>query len=81
MARGEGTRVEFKSSLRYDVNKGEKNAVLETVVAKTVAGFMNAEGVAAGDPAIQADARTSVVDARHGPSARRVPAASPAHRA
>jgi serine/threonine protein kinase len=44
IAAGENSRVEFKSSLRYDVQAGEKNLTLQKVVAKTVAGFMNAEG-------------------------------------
>jgi serine/threonine protein kinase len=44
IAGGENSRVEFKSSLRYDVKAGEKNLALQRVVAKTVAGFMNAEG-------------------------------------
>jgi predicted HTH transcriptional regulator len=41
---GENSRVEFKASLRYDLRSGEKNLALQQVVAKTVAGFMNAHG-------------------------------------
>ena len=43
IAGGENSRVEFKSSLRYDLEAGEKNLTLQKVVAKTVAGFMNAD--------------------------------------
>jgi serine/threonine protein kinase len=41
---GEGSRVEFKASLRYDMCKHGKNTDLQKVVAKSAAGFMNAEG-------------------------------------
>jgi serine/threonine protein kinase len=41
---GENGRVEFKASLRYDYCTRETNLVLQKVVAKTVAGFMNSEG-------------------------------------
>ena len=41
---GEGPRVEFKSSLRWDLKESRKNPDLEKVVVKTVAGFLNAEG-------------------------------------
>jgi serine/threonine protein kinase len=41
---GESASLEFKSSLRYDLERGEKNPALERSVAKTAAGFMNAEG-------------------------------------
>jgi predicted HTH transcriptional regulator len=41
---GEGPRIEFKSTLRWDVHEGRKNAELEKATVKTVAGFLNAEG-------------------------------------
>jgi hypothetical protein len=41
---GESAEVEFKSSLRWDVERSQVNKALEKVVAKTVAGFLNAEG-------------------------------------
>lgn len=41
---GESQVVEFKSSLRWDVRQQQVNKGLEKVVAKTVAGFLNAEG-------------------------------------
>jgi serine/threonine protein kinase len=44
IAGGERTRVEFKSTLRYDMRAGSHNPALQKAVAKTVAGFMNAEG-------------------------------------
>jgi hypothetical protein len=42
--RGENEQVEFKSSVRWDFQKGNVNRSLETVIAKTVAGFMNHNG-------------------------------------
>ncbi|MTI42902.1 putative DNA-binding protein [Roseibium hamelinense] len=42
--RGESSKVEFKSSLRWDVNENRVNRGLEKVIAKTVAGFFNGEG-------------------------------------
>jgi serine/threonine protein kinase len=44
IAGGERSTVEFKASFRYDFQTGENNPALQKVVAKTVAGFMNAEG-------------------------------------
>lgn len=41
---GESDRLEFKSSIRYDFVKKETNKNLEIVIAKTIAGFMNANG-------------------------------------
>jgi len=41
---GESTVLEFKSSLRWDHRQGQANKALETAVAKSVAGFLNAEG-------------------------------------
>ncbi|MEZ4273640.1 MAG: putative DNA binding domain-containing protein [Myxococcota bacterium] len=42
--KGESASVEYKSSARWDYKKNERNKVLETVIAKTVAGFLNAKG-------------------------------------
>lgn len=44
MKQGETGRVEFKSSLRWDMRENRINRGLETVIAKTLAGFFNAEG-------------------------------------
>ena len=44
MAAGENDRVEFKSSLRWDRREERVNKDLEKVVAKTLAGFLNAKG-------------------------------------
>lgn len=41
---GESDNVEFKSTLRWDVKENRINRGLEKVIAKTVAGFFNAEG-------------------------------------
>jgi hypothetical protein len=41
---GENEYTEFKSSLRYDYVKNNTNKELEIVIAKTIAGFMNANG-------------------------------------
>jgi len=44
IAAGESERVEFKSSLRWDYATNSKNKALESVIVKTVAGFMNGKG-------------------------------------
>ncbi len=44
IGRGESERLEFKSSARWDAREKRPNKVLEGVVAKTVAGFLNAKG-------------------------------------
>jgi len=41
---GEGYRVEFKYSIRYDINKKEINRSLFPQVIKTITAFLNAEG-------------------------------------
>jgi len=41
---GENDYVEFKSSLRWDYEQGNVNKVMESIIAKTIAAFMNAEG-------------------------------------
>ena len=41
---GESSTVEFKSSLRWDSDKGRVNKDLEHAVVKTLAGFFNASG-------------------------------------
>lgn len=41
---GESEAVELKSSLRWDYQRGIVNKELEHVIAKTIAGFMNARG-------------------------------------
>jgi hypothetical protein len=44
IAAPESGSLEFKSSLRWDVNKQQVNKELQKVIAKSVAGFLNAEG-------------------------------------
>ncbi len=44
IARGEGSTLEFKTSVRWDVRQGTVNRELERGVAKTIAGFMNKDG-------------------------------------
>ena len=41
---GENERIEFKSSLCWDVEKKNKNKVIEAAIAKSVAALMNTEG-------------------------------------
>lgn len=44
ITRGEGQALELKSSLRYDYQTRNVNRELTKVIAKTIAGFLNAEG-------------------------------------
>jgi hypothetical protein len=44
LSKGESDDIEFKSSFRYDYRLQKVNKALESVVMKTVAGFMNTEG-------------------------------------
>ncbi len=44
ISQGENNFVEFKSSLRWDYRENQVNKILEHVVAKTISGFLNAEG-------------------------------------
>ena len=44
IALGEGENIEFKSSLRWDLEQTCANRALEAIVAKTIAGFMNHRG-------------------------------------
>ncbi len=44
IAAGESTTVEFKSTLRWDVQQKRVNKDLQKVIAKTTAGLMNTEG-------------------------------------
>jgi hypothetical protein len=41
---GESAQVEFKSTARYNRHTGQRDEKLERVIAKTVCGFLNAEG-------------------------------------
>lgn len=41
---GETDRLEFKSTLRYDLKANDVNRKLEFVIAKTIAAFLNSEG-------------------------------------
>ena len=41
---GESARVEFKSTIRFDMEKMSINRGLETVIAKTIAGLANTRG-------------------------------------
>ncbi|MDP5228310.1 MULTISPECIES: ATP-binding protein [Arthrobacter] len=44
IAQGESQRVEFKSSARYNLHSKVRDEKIELVIAKTVAGFLNADG-------------------------------------
>jgi len=44
IARGESERLEFKMSLRWDFRLKRANRVLEQVIAKAIAGFLNHQG-------------------------------------
>ena len=44
IAEHENSRVEFKSSARWNYKKGGQDTAIELAVIKTVAGFMNAKG-------------------------------------
>lgn len=44
MAQGEGEALEFKSSLRWDRQHERVNKVLEGIIIKTLAGFLNGKG-------------------------------------
>lgn len=41
--RGESGELEFKSSIRWDMQQGKMNKDLERVIVKTIAGFLNSE--------------------------------------
>lgn len=41
---GEGISLEFKSTLRYDLRKGEVSKEMERIIIKSIVGFLNAEG-------------------------------------
>jgi len=44
IAAGESATVEFKSTIRWDVDLSRENKELELMITKTVAAFLNAEG-------------------------------------
>ena len=44
ISKGESDEIEFKSSFRYDYRLQKVNKALETVIMKTIAGFMNTQG-------------------------------------
>jgi len=44
IAQGESSTLEFKSTFRWDLREGHINRSLETVVMKTLAGYMNSQG-------------------------------------
>jgi len=44
IAKGESDNLEFKSSFRYDYRQQKVNKALESVIIKTIAGFMNTQG-------------------------------------
>ncbi|MFV0457983.1 MAG: helix-turn-helix domain-containing protein [Actinomycetales bacterium] len=44
VAQGESDRVEFKSTARINLHTGQRDDRMETVVAKTVSAFLNADG-------------------------------------
>ncbi len=44
IARGESANLEFKSTFRWDLRENRVNRALESVVMKTLAGYMNGQG-------------------------------------
>lgn len=44
IAKGESNQLEFKSSARWDFNQGKQNKVMEDIVVKTIAAFLNTDG-------------------------------------
>ncbi len=44
IAAGENSKVEFKSTARWNLHKKDKDAAIEQAIVKTVAGFLNAGG-------------------------------------
>jgi CheY-like chemotaxis protein len=44
IAQGENEKVEFKSSIRWDFQRGNVNKNLQIVIAKTIAGMLNQKG-------------------------------------
>jgi len=44
ISQGEGSNIEFKSSFRWDIKEQRANKILEAVVLKTIAGFLNSDG-------------------------------------
>jgi ATP-dependent Lon protease len=44
MERGESRTVEFKSSARWNMHRGDRDQAIEREIVKAVAGFMNAHG-------------------------------------
>lgn len=44
IAQGESAQLEFKSTARWDLRENKKNPVLEEVILKTVAAFLNSDG-------------------------------------
>ncbi|MCY4170302.1 MAG: DUF262 domain-containing protein [Bacteroidetes bacterium] len=55
---GESETVEFKSTMRYDLRQKKVNKILEYVIAKTIAAFLNSEG---GDLFIGVDDRQNAL--------------------
>ena len=62
LAQGEGPRVEFKLSARWDLKENKKNGELEKVIVKTVAGFLNSDG---GTLLIGVDDGATVIGLQH----------------
>ncbi len=44
LKQGEGPKLEFKETLRFDTHRNEVNKELEKVIMKTIVGFLNAAG-------------------------------------
>lgn len=44
ITRGEGQRLEFKATLQWDIRQGKVSEALRRVIAKSIAGMLNAEG-------------------------------------
>lgn len=44
IAKGESNQLEFKSSARWDFKQGKPNKLMEDIVVKTIAAFLNTDG-------------------------------------
>ena len=44
ITKGETNKIEFKSSLLWDVDKKNKNKEMGYIIAKTISAFMNSDG-------------------------------------
>jgi hypothetical protein len=62
IAKGESNQLEFKSSARWDFKQGKQNKVMEDIVVKTIAAFLNTDG---GNLLIGVDDERNVIGLDH----------------